>query len=270
MWRCPRCETLNTDEVCIICGQKRADLDYPEQVEPNDTDIFERGQSYENFAYDKQPKESESEPKKPQKTSVAVFVTVVLLIIIFISIIVSNANVSQSGNQSSNAVIFTYTVTNSIAKITEYNGAGGAVTIPNTLGGYPVTSIDGNAFYSGTGTTITTIIIPSSVTSIGENAFEYCSSLTSITIPSSVTSFGSGVFGSCKSLTSVTIQSGVTIIGWAMFYDCPSLTSITIPSSVTSIGEDAFSGCSKLIIYGDNGSFAQTYANNNKIPFKVI
>ena len=85
-----------------------------------------------------------------------------------------------------------------------------------------------------------------SVSSIGEYAFEKCSSLTSITIPNSVTSIGDHAFANCTSLTSVTISSSVTSIGGYTFYGCTSLTSITIPNSVTSIGASAFSGCSGL------------------------
>ena len=88
--------------------------------------------------------------------------------------------------------------------------------------------------------------IPNSVTSIGNGAFEFCTSLTSITIPSSVTSIGRGAFASCSSLTSITIPNSVTSIGDYAFSDCYSLTSITIPNSVTSIGNYAFSGCSSL------------------------
>ena len=88
--------------------------------------------------------------------------------------------------------------------------------------------------------------IPSSVTSIGEYAFQYCSSLTSINIPSSVTSIEACAFSGCSALTSINIPSSVTSIVGGAFYGCSSLTSINIPSSVTSIGGSAFSRCSSL------------------------
>ena len=94
---------------------------------------------------------------------------------------------------------------------------------------------------------LTSIDIPSSVTSIGSSAFAVCSGLTSITIPSSVTSIGAGAFSSCSGLTSITIHSGVKSIGHMAFSECSSLTSVTIPSSVTSIEDWAFARCSGLI-----------------------
>ena len=88
--------------------------------------------------------------------------------------------------------------------------------------------------------------IPTSVTTIGSNAFRGCSSLTSISIPTSVTTIGSNAFRGCSSLTSISIPNSVTTIGDAAFLDCNSLSSITIPNSVTTIGNYAFSGCSSL------------------------
>ena len=109
-----------------------------------------------------------------------------------------------------------------------------------------VTTIGNDAFYGCK--SLTSISIPSSVTSIGEAAFSGCSSLTSITIPSEgVKSIGNGAFDGCKSLTSISIPSSVTSIGETAFFGCSSLTSITIPSEgIKSIGNAAFSGCSGL------------------------
>ena len=89
-------------------------------------------------------------------------------------------------------------------------------------------------------------VIPSNVTSIGDDAFSGCSGLTSITIPNSVTSIGDYGFYYCSGLTSITIPDGVTSIGEYTFSYCSGLTSVTIPNSVTSIGDYGFSGCSGL------------------------
>ena len=113
-----------------------------------------------------------------------------------------------------------------------------SLTIPSS-----VTSIGSVAFaYSG----LTSLTIPSGVTSIGESTFYGCSGLINLTIPSSVTSIGNQAFSGCSGLTSLTIPSGVTSIGEAAFSGCCGLTSLTIPSSVTSIDHNAFSGCSGL------------------------
>ena len=90
------------------------------------------------------------------------------------------------------------------------------------------------------------VVLPTTVTSIGEYAFLVCSFLTSITIPNSVTCIGNYAFYDCSSLTSIFIPNSVTSVGKGTFWDCSSLTSITIPNSVTSIGNSAFSGCTSL------------------------
>ena len=107
-----------------------------------------------------------------------------------------------------------------------------------------VTSIGNSAFFYCT--SLTSITIPNSVTSIEPYAFYNCTSLTSITIPNSVTSIGNFAFSDCSSLTSITIPDSVTSIGNYAFAYCEGLTSITIPDSVTSIGAYAFSYCSSL------------------------
>ena len=112
-----------------------------------------------------------------------------------------------------------------------------SVTIPNS-----VTSIGNNAFYQCTG--LTSITMGDSVTTIGHNAFSGCSSLTSIIIPNSVTTIGKNAFCNCSSLTSIIIPNSVTSIGG--FRGCSSLTSITIGNSVTTIDDYAFNNCSGL------------------------
>ena len=89
---------------------------------------------------------------------------------------------------------------------------------------------------------LTSITIPSSVTSIGGSAFEGCTGLTSVTIPPSVTSIDDRAFSGCSGLTEITILEGVTSIGNYVFWGCSGLTEITIPEGVTSIGNYAFWG----------------------------
>ena len=90
---------------------------------------------------------------------------------------------------------------------------------------------------------------------LGDGAFSGCSGLTSLTIPSGVTSIGGRAFEGCSGLTSLTLPSSVTSIDWYAFDGCSGLTSLTIPSGVTSIGKWAFYGCSGLTsiyVYPEN------------------
>ena len=157
---------------------------------------------------------------------------------------------------------YIYQVFDDQATITDYTGAGGAVTIPSTLNSYPVVSIESNAFINSA---LTSVSIPNSVTSIGSGAFANCPSLASVIIPNSVTSIGSNAF-SGTALISVSIPNSVTSIGESAFEQCSSLASVSIPYSVTSIGSYAFSGTaltSVSIPYGvtsiGNGAFSYCY-----------
>ncbi|MBO4216563.1 MAG: leucine-rich repeat domain-containing protein, partial [Clostridia bacterium] len=80
------------------------------------------------------------------------------------------------------------------------------------------------------------------VTSIGDHAFDECSSLTSVTVPGSVTSIGKSVFNGCASLTSLTIGNGVTSIGDGAFEGCGNLERINI-ASIASWCAVSFEDC---------------------------
>ena len=124
--------------------------------------------------------------------------------------------------------------------LVKYKGAGGDVVIPNS-----VTVIGESAFSRCD--SLTSVTIPGSVTSIGGGAFYYCSSLTSVSIPGSVTSIGGSAFSGCSSLTSVTIGSGLTYISSGMFSGCTLLESIELPANISSISGSAFNNCYSLL-----------------------
>lgn len=91
-----------------------------------------------------------------------------------------------------------------------------------------------------------TLVIPSSVTDIGTNAF-HSSQFNAISFSgNNLISIGDGAFDNCWFMTSCSIPQGVKTIGNRAFGSCGKLTSITIPDSVTNLGDFAFSGCSEL------------------------
>ncbi|MCH5172120.1 MAG: leucine-rich repeat domain-containing protein, partial [Erysipelotrichales bacterium] len=111
---------------------------------------------------------------------------------------------------------------------------------------------------------ITEVTISNNTKFIMSNAFEIYKSLTSIIIPSSVTSIGSLAFCDCTNLQTVTFESGSKLetIGSYAFSGCNSLTSIVIPSSVTSIENSAFYGCYSLTFYCEVSSQPSEWSSN--------
>merc|ERR1740124_1570587 len=110
-------------------------------------------------------------------------------------------------------------------------------------------------------TSLTSIVIPDSVSNIGRDVFHSCTSLTSIVIPDSVSNIGSDVFHSCTSLTSIVIPDSVSTIGRGVFYNCTSLISIVIPD-LTAISLSVFNGCSKLTTITAPSFSTTTFGNS--------
>ena len=93
---------------------------------------------------------------------------------------------------------------------------------------------------------LTSLNLPAGITKIGGGAFSGCSGLTSLTLPAGITEIGYNAFAGCSGLTSLNLPAGITSIGSYTFSGCSGLTSLTLPAGITKIGEGAFYGCSGL------------------------
>ena len=155
-----------------------------------------------------------------------------------------------------------------------------------------ITAIRSNAFTNCRN--LTEVTIPNSVKAIGSGAFSGCSALTSVNLPDGLKAIKSSTFlnclrlsdvaipGSvktieycafdgCKGLKTLTFSDGVTEIGDYAFRGSESLTRVIIPSTVTSIGTEAFfNSLCPPTVYGEKGSYVQTYADENDLYFEPI
>lgn len=113
------------------------------------------------------------------------------------------------------------------------------VVLPDSL-----TTIGNNAFYRCMA--LTDITIPDGVTTIGNNAFSSCTTLPEIVLPDSVTSIGYSAFASCSALEKLTLSNSLTKLDQNIFNGCTSLVSVTIPESVVTLSQ-TFPGCTALI-----------------------
>ena len=165
------------------------------------------------------------------------------------------ANAADSGSCGANGSNVTWTLDNGTLII---SGSG-------KMADYPVNT---SPFYYK-GNSIDKIIINQGVTSIGAYTFSHCKA-TSVIIPSSVASIGENAFYNCVYLLDITVGSGVKNIDQNAFCDCTRLTNITIPDSVETIGENVFKNCKNLtnITIGSGikeiGAYAFAFCNGLK------
>ena len=119
-----------------------------------------------------------------------------------------------------------------------------SIIIPGTHEVLPIRKINASAFAGCTN--LSSIVIPDSITDIGNSAFADCTNLSSIVVPDSVTEIGDSAFSGCTNLSSITLSDSITSIGKHMFAKCKALTKITVPSKVKTIHWNAFDECSAL------------------------
>ena len=181
---------------------------------------------------------------------------------------------------------YTFSTNNGALTIKSFTGVG-AVVIPSTNNGLPVTSIGEDSFNDNF--SLASVVIPSSITNIGDEAFSDCYSMTNVTIGANVLEIGNYAFEYCSKLPNLLIPASVTNIGLETVLSCTALTNLTVdsqnpayssingvlfnkdattvviyppdlaepytvPASVTDIAEYAFDACTKLTsITNDTG-----------------
>ena len=138
-----------------------------------------------------------------------------------------------------------YTVdSNGNAIIVDCETTNTQITLPTTLGGYPVTEVG----YRGLAncTTLNVITIPNNIVKINAYAFYGCSALTQTTIPNTCTYIGEYAFAECTQLISSGITEGVIYIGDHCYENCSSLSDFVVPDTCTYLGKYAFNNCTSL------------------------
>lgn len=183
----------------------------------------------------------------------------------------SNSNPSNTSNSNTsskdNTYPFTYILKNGEIHIVKGNeNLSGALNIPNTIDGYPVTRI---LLYAFSGNTkITSLTIPKNVTYIEDSAFSNCKNLAVVNfseglktidnyvfqgckikhlnLPNSVINIYDQSFSYCQSLTTVILPDNLETIRFGLFEGCINLTTITLPKKLKSISDAAFLDCKKL------------------------
>lgn len=145
--------------------------------------------------------------------------------------------------------------------IASYDGEGGEVVVDDSYYGRKVTVIDEGAFKDCR--TITSVVLPDTVTEIREEAFAGCFSLRSVSFGSGLRVIGDSAFKQCSALSSAALPDSLTEIGAEAFMNCFSLAEVTAGSALTDVAEGTFEGTQWLRRHPDGviyvGSVAYGY-----------
>lgn len=183
---------------------------------------------------------------------------------------------------------YTYTVEDGGVVVTGYNGAETSVEIPQTIGGKQVVEIGFEAFrnskvksvkipfgvkkisaFAFCQSALESVEIPETVTFIGNNAFSY-TNLTEFETPLGISTVSAEMFSFCEQLESVIISDNITQIDYGAFAFCLSLEAVYVPYSVDYISDDAFEGCFDLVLYGEEESYAEQFAEDMELQFEIV
>lgn len=217
----------------------------------------------------------------------------IILLFLFITLVFGIKSYATSSD-------FTYELdSNNYATITSYKGSNGNITIPSTIDGYEVKQISNHAFNesrnSTNGKVLTNVTVSEGITTIGDFAFVGCTNLESIKLPETLISLGDQTFIGCTKLKQINIPSQITQLGITGFmFQETGFTEFTIPENVKTVpsstfricenlkkvivysndvayGSGAFEYCSAdLVLYGNEGSTTQSYAEQNGLKFEVL
>lgn len=172
------------------------------------------------------------------------FMLIIILMISFLGLGIFTAcggNEEEQGEQTS--FVFETSEDGTFYTVTGYDGEETEVEIPSSYSELPVKAISKHAFK---GKTITKIVIPDSIETIGLGAFYNCTNLANVSLGQGLTAISGELFAGCSSLVEITIPNGVLTLGAKSFYSCTNLESVKLGSGLTEIGVEAFSKCTKL------------------------
>ncbi len=188
---------------------------------------------------------------------------------------------------------YTYGSDTSTAIIHKYVGTDTEVTVPRTIAGAYVTTMEDSAFFGNKEITSVDFSKANLLKTVGSSVFYNCTSLETVYIPTSVSSLGTSTFQNCKSLKNITLNAMISSIPAQTFYNCDSLATFDIPSRITSIESFAFANCDTLgtvtimsnvtsiatnafknspnvVIRCYRNSYAHQYAVDNNINYELI